>query len=71
MAWTGFSAEAVRLHSELQRLNKHGRISDALELIKAALEKAHRDGPSNMTYEQFEAECEAKSGALAPPPALG
>lgn len=60
MAWTPFSAEAVRLHGEIGRLDKQGRISDALELIVRALDKAHRDGPEKITYEQFEAECDAK-----------
>lgn len=61
MAWTPFSAEAVELHTLVGRLNKQGRITDALEAINAALEKAHHDGPSNKTYEQFEAELEARS----------
>lgn len=60
MAWTPFSAEAVRLHSDLLKLNKVGRISEALDLINKALEEAHRNGPSNMTYAEFEAELEAR-----------
>lgn len=63
MAWTPFSAEAVRLHSDLLKLNKDGRISEALDLINKALEEAHRNGPSNMTYEQFEAECDSRLDA--------
>lgn len=58
MAWTAFSAEAVELHGRLHRLNEAGRISDALEAITAALEKAHRLGPSNESYEAFEARLE-------------
>lgn len=57
MAWTPFSAEAVMLHGEIGRLDKQGRISDALELIVQALEKAHREGPSNISYEDFERAC--------------
>lgn len=60
MAWTPFSAEAVRLNGEIERLNKSGHITAALDLIVKALEKAHRDGPDKITYEQFEAECNAK-----------
>lgn len=52
--WSPYSAEAVRLHSEVMRLSKSGRITDAVDAIKRALEKAHRDGPSNTTYEEFE-----------------
>jgi ABC-type amino acid transport substrate-binding protein len=57
MAWTPFSAEAIALHIAVGKLDRDGRVSDALSLINAALEKAHRDGPSNTTYEQFEAQC--------------
>ena len=59
MAWTPFSAEAIQLDTTLRRLHREGRISDALDAINTALEKAHRDGPSNMTYEESEAECAA------------
>lgn len=58
MAWTPFSAEAVRLDTQVRKLHREGRTSDALELIDAALERAHREGPSNTTYEQFESELE-------------
>jgi hypothetical protein len=54
MAWTPFSAEAVRLHTELIKLNKRGATSEALNLIVAALEVAHRQGPSNMSYEEID-----------------
>lgn len=56
MAWTPFSAEAVRLDTQLRKLHKEGRLSEAVETIKQALERAHRDGPSNTTYEEFEAQ---------------
>jgi len=56
MAWGLFSAEAVKLDVMLRRLHKEGRTSDALGAIVAALEKAHRDGPSGTTYEDFEAQ---------------
>lgn len=59
MAWTPFSAEAVELDTKIRRLHKEGRTSDAINLIKTALEKAHRDGPSNKTYEQFDATIDA------------
>ena len=62
MAWTPFSAEAVRLCTLVNRLNNHGRISEMIEAAKAALEKAHRDGPSDMTYEEFEAELGREGG---------
>lgn len=55
MTWTPFSAEAVELHSTLHRLNRAGRITDAVDAIKAALKKAHIAGPSNESYEAFEA----------------
>jgi hypothetical protein len=42
----------------LDRLNRAGRISDAIDVIKAALEKAYRDGPSNESYQDFEARLE-------------
>lgn len=58
MAWTRFSGEAVKLHSQLHRLNQAGRISDAIDAIKVALEKAYRDGPSNESYQDFEARLE-------------
>lgn len=63
MAWTPFSAEAVKLDVEIRRLHKSGKISDALDLIKAALDKAHREGPSNISYEDFEAEYERRNAA--------
>lgn len=61
MAWTPFSYEAVQLHALLGRLDKQGRTSDALEAINQALEKAHREGPSNITYEESVAEWEASN----------
>ena len=61
MAWTSFSAEAVRLNGELQRAHKNGQTSLALDLIVTALEKAHREGPSNQSYEDFEAELDSKA----------
>lgn len=62
MAWTSFSAEAVTLDSQLRKLHREGRVSDAVEAIQRALEKAHRDGPSNISSMQFEAELEARNG---------
>lgn len=53
MAWTPFSAEAIMLETELRRLGP-SRISDRIEVIKQALEKAHRHGPSDMSYGEFE-----------------
>lgn len=50
-ASTVFSAEAARLDAELRKLHKRGQFSAALELIREALEKAHRDGPSVVTSE--------------------
>jgi hypothetical protein len=61
MAWTPFSAEAIRLDSQLRKLHAQGRISDALNVIVAALDKAHRGGPSNTSYEAFEAEVEKEA----------
>ena len=55
MAWTAFSAEAIDLKLEVLRLESQGRLSEATAAIERALEKAHRDGPSGETYEQFEA----------------
>ncbi|WP_374553183.1 hypothetical protein [Sphingobium yanoikuyae] len=63
MAWTPFSGEAVELHCQLDRLNRAGRISDAIDVIKAALEKAYRDGPSNENYKDFEARIEREPAA--------
>lgn len=63
MTWGPFSAEAVTLDGELQKLHKEGRVSDALNAIKAALDKAHRVGPSNISYAEFEAACEARASA--------
>lgn len=57
MAWTPFSYEAVHLLTDVERLVRQGRTSDALDLIGAALAKAQREGPSNISYSQFEAEC--------------
>jgi hypothetical protein len=53
MAWTPFSVEAIDLHIAVGKLDKQGRVSDALQLIGEALERAHRDGPSSMTYDEF------------------
>lgn len=61
MAWTAFSAEAVKLHSEIARLNKGGRITDAISAIETALRQAHLYGPSNMSYAEFEAELERRA----------
>lgn len=61
MAWTPFSAEAIELHILLRKLDKDGRVSEALEAIDAALEKAHREGPSGVTYEEFEARSEPEA----------
>lgn len=62
MAWTPFSAEAVRLDSQLRKLHDEGRSSAALDAIKQALERAHREGPSNITYEEFEAQLAQEQG---------
>ena len=56
MAWTPFSAEAIVLEGKLHNLRKAGRSSEMIDVIVKALEKAYSDGPSNMTYEAFEAE---------------
>jgi hypothetical protein len=56
MAWTPFSAEAVNLDTELRKLHREGRTSEAVELIVDALVRAHRDGPSKISYEQFDTE---------------
>lgn len=61
MAWTPFSAEAVELDSLLRRLHREGRTSDAVAAIVQALEKAHRTGPSNLSYEQAEALWESRA----------
>jgi hypothetical protein len=58
--WRGQSAETIHLDCEIRKLHKQGRTSEALRVIEAALEKAHRDGPSDMTYEEFEASLDAK-----------
>lgn len=55
MAWTAFSAEAIDLKLKVLKLESEGRLSEATAEICAALEKAHREGPSGETYEQFEA----------------
>lgn len=54
MAWTGFSAEAVDLDTTLRKLHREGRVSEAIGAIKAALARAYQDGPSNISYEEFE-----------------
>lgn len=54
MAWGKFSAEAVLLHSQILRLSKAGEMSRAIDVIAAALAKAHDVGPSNMSYEEFD-----------------
>jgi len=54
MTWTPFSAEAVKLHAELIRLNGLGRTSDAINLIVDALERARREGPMDVSFEDFE-----------------
>lgn len=54
MAWGPYSAEAIDLHGQIGRLNRQGRITDAIALIEQALAKAEREGPSNISYEQFE-----------------
>lgn len=56
MAWKPFSAEAIVLEGKLHNLRQAGRSSEMIDVIVKALEKAHRDGPSNMSYETFEAE---------------
>jgi len=56
MAWKPFSAEAIKLEAKIRSLTKQGRVSDVTEAIAEALEQAHRNGPSNMSYEDFEAE---------------
>lgn len=55
MAWTAFSAEAIDLKLKVMKLEREGRLSEATDAVVAALEKAHRDGPSGETYEEFEA----------------
>jgi hypothetical protein len=55
MAWTAFSAEAIDLKLKVLKLERDGRLSEATDAIVAALERAHRDGPSGETYEEFEA----------------
>ena len=55
MAWTPFSAEAIDLDCRLRQLHKAGKTTVALEAIKTALAKAHKYGPDNVSYEQFEA----------------
>lgn len=64
MAWGPFSAEAVRLDSKLRRLHKEGRITDAVQEIEKALRSAHAYGPSNESYESFEAVCRASGDDL-------
>ena len=67
MAWTPFSYEAVNLHTLIRKLDNEGRMSAAVEAISVALELAHKNGPSNVSYEQAVAEWEA----LATQPAAG
>lgn len=55
MAWTAFSAEAIDLKLKVLKLERDGRLSEATDAIVAALEKAHRDGPSGEAYKEFEA----------------
>lgn len=55
MAWTSFSAEAVQLDTELRKLYQERQVGAALELIREALEKAHRYGPSDIACEEFDA----------------
>lgn len=61
MAWTPFSAEAIDLKLAVLKLEREGRVSEATGIIVEALERAHRDGPSNKTYAEFEAECEVEA----------
>lgn len=63
MAWTPFSAEAVELKLLVLKLEREGRVSEATDAVVTALERAYRDGPSDITYEQFEAALEAKHAA--------
>lgn len=63
MAWTAFSAEAIDLKLKVLKLEQQGRLSEAVAVIEQALEKAHREGPSGETYEQFEARASAAAGA--------
>jgi len=60
MAWGPFSAEAVELDGVLRSLHAAGRTSEAVDAIKAALDKAHRAGPSNTTYGAFEEQLSGK-----------
>lgn len=53
MTWNPFSAEAVILDSMLRKLHREGRVTDAIGAIEKALEEAHRNGPSNISYEGF------------------
>jgi hypothetical protein len=55
VTWTPFSAEAIVLDSQCRRLHAEGRITDAIAAIEEALERAHRDGPSNISHDEFEA----------------
>jgi hypothetical protein len=63
MVWGPFSAEAVNLDCEIRRLHAHGRTTDAIRAIEEALARAHREGPSNVPYEQFEREADAQAVA--------
>jgi hypothetical protein len=64
MPWTPFSAEAIWLNTEVERLIKRGQRTAAIDMIKQALEKAHREGPSNISYEEFERECNERADAM-------
>jgi hypothetical protein len=54
MSWGPFSAEAVLLDSKIRELHKGRDATAAIEAIGQAMERAHRDGPSNMTWEEFD-----------------
>jgi len=62
MAWEPFSAEAIALDGELRRLHQAGKLSGAIDAIKAALQRAHREGPSNESYEDFERRHQTQGG---------
>ncbi len=65
MTWTAFSGEAVILDSKIRKLHREGRVTDAILAIEQALETAHRNGPSGMSYEDFEAKA---AQAITTPP---
>lgn len=64
MPWTPFSAEAIRLNTEVETLIERGQRTAAIDMIVKALEKAHHEGPSNISYEEFERECNARADAM-------